>query len=599
MEDQVTISEYLFLRLAQLGAGSVHGVPGDYNLAALDYVTRTGLRWVGNANELNAGYAADAYARVKGIGVLFTPFGPGELSALNAIAGAYAEKAPVVHIVGTPPRWTQKAGTRVHHSLGDGNFSVFADMYKAVTVAQADLSNPATAVDLIDLTLQQCILHSLPVYFTLPADMALVKVPVPTASINVENPDYHKHSEDQAVEVLIANLQNSKRPLLLVDGLTARFRVRQELNQLVRLTGIPTLATPFGNGLVDSSYPNYHGIYHGQAGPDDHFTWVQGCDLVLRFGPLDSDLNTFAFTTLPNAKVTVTFDKFNVHFGEDLKGQVKDHGRQSIKSLLRSLLLRLKDLNLPTPEAFPHNPSSPQELLKIRPLQPDEVKIDQDNFWLRMSEFLKPGDHVMLETGTALHGGLDIALPDDCTVTWSAIWGSIGYMLAGAQGASLAHRELVEQGVKSRGRTILFEGEGSLQMAAQAISDMIRNKLDVTIFILNNNGYTIERLFHGFDEGYNDIQPWRYLEGALYFGAPLTDSHYPVINKRAGTWGELLSALQDPEVQKGKGLTMVEVIMDADDFPTSLRTFGEVYMEKQKKLMKENSIVGKLFLKIP
>lgn len=122
------LGEYLLHGLAQLGLGSIHGVHGDYNLTVLDYLKPTGLHWVGNANELCAGYAADGYARIKGIGALITSFGVGECSAINAIGASFPEKVPVVHIVGTPPRTAQESGACLHHSLGDGNFRAFADM---------------------------------------------------------------------------------------------------------------------------------------------------------------------------------------------------------------------------------------------------------------------------------------------------------------------------------------------------------------------------------------------------------------------------------------------------------------------------------------
>lgn len=129
------LGDYLFRRLAQLGVGSIHGVPGDYNLTVLDYLEPASLHWVGNANKLCAGYAADGYARIKGIGALITSFGVGELSAINAIGASFSEKIPVVHVVDTPPLAAQRSGACLYHSLGDGNFRVFADMYKSVTCA--------------------------------------------------------------------------------------------------------------------------------------------------------------------------------------------------------------------------------------------------------------------------------------------------------------------------------------------------------------------------------------------------------------------------------------------------------------------------------
>jgi len=124
LESPVDVAEYLFTRLHQMGVRSIHGLPGDYNLVALDYIPKLDLKWVGNVNELNAGYAADGYARIKGISALVTTFGVGELSAANAIAGAYSEHVPVVHIVGVPSTISQRDGMLLHHTLGNGNFNV-------------------------------------------------------------------------------------------------------------------------------------------------------------------------------------------------------------------------------------------------------------------------------------------------------------------------------------------------------------------------------------------------------------------------------------------------------------------------------------------
>jgi pyruvate decarboxylase len=176
-------------------------------------------------------------------------------------------------------------------------------------------------------------------------------------------------------------------------------------------------------------------------------------------------------------------------------------------------------------------------MFKNLPAPSDGAIVDQYSFWLLISNFIREGDIVLTETGTASYGGQSVILPDNTTVINSTIWLSIGYMLAAAQGASLAQREMQRDGTRSSGRTILFEGDGSLQMTAQSISDMIRNRLDVTIFVLNNNGYTVERIIHGFDESYNDVQPWRNLEAPNYFGAPKSDPTYPVRTFSAKNWG--------------------------------------------------------------
>jgi len=164
-----------------------------------------------------------------------------------------------------------------------------------------------------------------------------------------------------------------------------------------------------------------------------------------------------------------------------------------------------------------------------------------------------------------------MVLPAHTSLITSCIWLSIGYMLPACQGAALAQREMISEGKRPNGRAILFEGDGSLQMTAQSISDMIRNRVDVTIFLINNDGYVIERWIHGMKAGYNDIQPWRYLEAPSYFGAPRDDPAYPVVTRRAETWGQLSDILAEPALQAGKGMNIVEVMMDREDAPDVLK----------------------------
>jgi pyruvate decarboxylase len=240
----------------------------------------------------------------------------------------------------------------------------------------------------------------------------------------------------------------------------------------------------------------------------------------------------------------------------------------------------------------------PREQLEALPPTGQDEILEQDTFWLRMSKFFRSGDIILTETGTPSVGGRDFVLPPNATLINSSIWLSIGYMLGACAGAALAQREMVAEGLRPPGRTILFEGDGSLQMTAQVFSDMIRNRLDVTVFVVNNDGYTIERWIHGMKAGYNDIQPWRYLDAPNYFGAPMDDPAYPVLTKRAETWGELNAILAEPKVQQGKGLCMIEVIMTKEDAPdvlkklvenVSRRASGE--MERPKGLTHEEKVM--------
>lgn len=175
----LTVGEYLLSRLREAGIGHLFGVPGDYNLQFLDdVITSSEIGWVGCANELNAAYAADGYARCHGAAALLTTFGVGELSALNGVAGSYAEYLPVIHIVGAPATAAARAGLLLHHTLGDGDYRHFMRMSQEVTVAQAILT-PENAVEEIDRLLNAALRERRPVYLYLATDVAVAKSPQP------------------------------------------------------------------------------------------------------------------------------------------------------------------------------------------------------------------------------------------------------------------------------------------------------------------------------------------------------------------------------------------------------------------------------------
>jgi pyruvate decarboxylase len=580
MVEHIDLAEYLFRRLYQLGVRGIHGVPGDYNLTALDYVAPAGLDWVGNCNELNAGYAADGYARVKGIGAVVTAFGVGELSVINAIGGAYAEMAPVIHIVGTPPTSVQNSGACMHHSLGDGNFRIFADMAAKVTVAQANLTHADSAPGEIDRVLGQCLLQSRPVYIELPTDLVSAKVPASLLStpISTAIPQNDEGFEDAEVDLIISKIYAAKQPFIIVDGFTSRYGpdVANLANELVRVTGFPCSTTPFGKGIVDETLPNFHGVYAGIAGKQVYMPWAQSCDLVLRLGPLNSDVNTFGFTTIPDPKVTITFHRDSVEVGN--AGNGGHYKNLHIKGLLQKILDRLDHSRIPKMNPYPDLGNPRQQLSALGAADPQSI-IDQNTFYQRVSTFFREGDIVLSETGTPSVGGRDFVLPKHTQLINSSIWLSIGYMLGAAQGAALAQRELIADGGR-KGRTILFEGDGSLQMTVQEISTMIRNKLDITIFVINNDGYTIERWIHGMEATYNDIAPWRYLKAAEFFGAEENDPKYKVTTRRASTWGELESVLREEEVSNGKGFKMIEVGMTREDAPESLKKLVQTVQKR-------------------
>jgi pyruvate decarboxylase len=578
-----TVAEYLFARLHQLGVRSVYGVPGDYNLALLDYLEPAGLHWAGNCNELNAGYAADGYSRVKGIGALITTFGVGELSAINAIAGAYAEKAPVVHIVGTPSRATQDSRALVHHTLNDGEYRKFAQMHAHVTTAQVNLTDPQTCAAQTDFALEQCLLHSRPVYIEVPEDM----VPILVASARLLTNIGIDHlaqplNATAAISLILSRIYTCKRPMILVDGEIRAFGAVNEVDQLVRRTGWPTWTTIFGKGLSNETLKNNHGIWAGKLSQQHVKKYIQTCDLVLSFGPHHSDTNTYQYSTIPNPDITISFEATEVLVGSTTFRDLP------MKPFLSQLLMKLDSSKLVSVTLA--CPVLDDGAGYVDNAGKSEA-VTHRHFWKTMSSFLKPGDIVLGETGTSAHGSREFVLPTNARYFTAVTWLSIGYMLPAALGASMAQRELYENNSldPEQTRTLLFVGDGSLQVTVQTLSDIIRQKMDIIVFVINNAGYTIERCIHGRSQSYNDVAPWRYLLAPSFFGVDEKDQ-YRAHTYRVATWAELTKVLDNDELKRGKGLHMVEIFMGKEDAPLSLLAL----LDKQKNAEKvvESKIEG-------
>lgn len=580
----VTLAEYLLTRLRQLGVHSIHGVPGDYNLQLLDYVEDLDFHWVSNCNELNAGYAADAYARVKGLGALITTFGVGELSAVNAIAGAYAELAPVIHIVGTPARPIQDSRALIHHTFNDGEFRHFARMHAHVTVAQADLKDPRTCPYLIDSTIQQCIVHSRPVYIEVPVDMVSVPVAAENLQSKIELPEeVTSKDEAAALTLVLERMYNGEHPMILVDGESRAYGILDEIHELVKSTQWPTFTTVFGKSLVDESLPNVHGIWKGSSASEEEKSYVKSCDLILCFGPHFSWTNTYGYTSIPDPAISIVCTSTTVKLQERIFRDLP------AKQFLSTLLTKLDPSKTKQPTSHPTLNKSQQP---PTPQSNTSSPVTQAQFYHSLNPFFRPGDIILAETGTAGHGCRDFHLPSHTVLFKPATWLSIGYTLPATLGAALAQRELHTDGKwhhDSNGdpdspRTILLIGDGSFQMTVQELSTIIRERLNVVIFLINNDGYTIEKCLHGWNREYNNIAKWRYLKALEFLGANgAEDAEYPTPTFSVETWGELEGVLGDEKVRgKGKGtrgLTLVEVVMGQEDAPGMLLEF----LNKQKE----------------
>ena len=536
-----TVSDYLLDRLVSLGATDIFGVPGDFNLQFLDHViAHEQLTWVGNANELNAGYAADGYARVGGIGALVTTYGVGELSSINATAGSYAEHVPVLHIVGAPSKDAQASHLTMHHTLGDGDFSHFIRMASEVSCAVANLEH-ATATAEIDRVLREMMIQKRPGYILLATDVARVEVAPPTGPLEVPK----ALSSPGAVEAFrtdLAEVLAGKQTTVLADLLVHRMGAQANLTELLAATGLPYATLMWGKTLVDESKPAFAGIYAGVVSSARTKDAVEQAEALICAGVTFTDTTTAGFSqNLPENTVF-------------LGAQTAKIGRKTYAPLTLDAALDL------VREVALEVGAAPKELLPWEEETHEDIDMDapltQDVLWSLLSRELSPGNIVVADQGTSFFGMASRRFPENSMFIGQPLWGSIGYTLPAMLGASVADRGA---------RGVLLIGDGSAQLTFQEIGTMLEQKTNPVVVLINNDGYTVERAIHGPTQPYNDIRRynWQLIPAAL--GATEDD----VLMLRVTTAAELLEATALTQTTRDK-LVFLEVMMDKDDVPALL-----------------------------
>lgn len=537
-----TIGDYLLDRLAELGLTELFGVPGDFNLHFLDHVVgHEKIRWVGSANELNAGYSADGYARIRGIGAFLTTYGVGELSAINAVAGSFAESVPVVQIVGAPPKDTQASGRKIHHSLGDGDFKHFARMAAEVTCAQADL-DAATATWEIDRVLRDVVFRRQPGYLMLAKDVALTPAFPPSEPLRTDLTVTTAGAE-AAFEEAVRRFLPGRRAAVLADLLIHRVGAGDQVQELIRESGLPFATLAWGKTLADESDDRFVGIYAGAASPEDVRETVEGAEALITLGVEFTDNTTAGFSTDLDHSRMIEVSRFEARVGDEVFTPI------SLEAALDTIRRALVDLDV---EPMPASPAPVPE-----PGRGDsDAALTQDVLWATLASHLESHNIVAADQGTSYFGMATHRFPADSTFIGQPMWGSIGYTLPALLGAGLADRDR---------RPVLLIGDGSAQLTIQEVGVMVREELPAVIVLVNNDGYTVERVIHGPDEVYNDIPTWDWSLTPAFFGAE-EDSY---LYRRAATEAELVAACRETMEQKDK-LVFIEAVTHRDDIPQLL-----------------------------
>ncbi len=545
-----TVSRYLLHRLHEVGIRHLFGVPGDYVLDFLDEVIASPIQWVGTCNELNAGYAADGYARLNGAGAAVVTYCVGGFSILNAVAGAYAERVPLIVISGAPPARRRESGALVHHLVSD--YYLQLDIFKKVTIDAAILTNPETAPDEIDRVISNGILHKLPVYLEIPVDMAhaACREPSPIAR------PVTLHSDDENLQSCLAAavelLDKACNPIVLVGVETQRFGLGRSLLQCVETLELPFATMLSSKSVLPELHPQFIGIYQGGWSRATVSQQVEASDCLLSLGVWKTDMDTGMFSDHLDPRRMIVAGNGQVRIGD------RDYRDVQLGDFIRGLMTAAR------PRSYLNShPAEPYHFMA--PFVPEESrKLTALRLYERLDAFLDDRMILLAEPGDAFCAALDFHVEEAENFIVQAFYSSIGYCTPAALGVAC---------VRPGKRPVVLTGDGAFQMTAQELSTLIRLRCPAIILLINNDGYLVERMLHE-DGPYNDIQMWNYaaLPAALGGG-----DH--AVGIRVTTEGELDRALASAAAGHDR-LFLIELCLHKLDCSAGLKRLGDGFRNK-------------------
>ncbi|MDO5661978.1 MAG: thiamine pyrophosphate-binding protein [Brachybacterium sp.] len=567
-ETAPTVGRFLATRLVQLGARHLFGLPGDFNLTLLDeMLTQEDLTWVGSTNELNASYAADAYARVgRRLGALVTTYGVGELSAVNGMAGSFAEDVPVLHIAGMPSRASMDQKVPLHHTVLDGDFDHTVRIAAEFSTAHAVLG-PDNAAREIDRVLTAMLTTSKPGYIGIPLDVAAAPI---TEHIDLAAPATAPTRPDALAafeKALVQHVQGT-HATLLVGPRVHRRGLEPVVRRIADLPGVLVASQSASKAVLDEQHPASLGTYLGSTTREERTRdLVDTAQLLIMVGTITSDFTTGFFSHRYDTATAVELGLDTARIGHaHYPGVLLEDSLAALERVVTAAQL---------PEA-PTGPTAMGEAgAKSRgdgaagddvddaddeaPSPGPEDALDQTVLWKRIQDWIAPATTVIAEAGTSFYGALDLHLPEDSDLLGQPVWSSIGYTLPAVLGAGLARPER---------RPVLFIGDGSAQLTISELGLVYRHVPGAVIVLIENRGYTVERCIQSPEAVYQDVLAWDWPAIPAALGAP------QVRTPRARTVGELDAALADIAAQPEQSylLTFDLPVMDA---PRLLRILAE------------------------
>jgi indolepyruvate decarboxylase len=479
-----SVAEFLIERLENAGINHIFGVPGDYILQFIQQVSQTNkIKFVNTTDENHAGFAADAYARVHGIGCVCATYNVGALKLCNAVAGAYAEKSPVLVISGSPGLKERNEDFELHHVVK--GFDNQLKIFKHITCYSVILDDATTAGWKIDQALEMLKKNKQPVYIELPRDIA--DQPIRYDVYRQGTPDEEISDEENIKEALTEItewIKSSKNPVIMAGVQIARFGLGAALVRFAERHNIPMVTTLLSKSTINEHHALFAGVYCGsQTSEESLRKLVDDSDCLMIFGEMLTDM-MLGFQSPKFKKRQMIFCST-----EGLK--VRNHSYADVRFLDVCNKLFKSDIGKKESPKLP-------EKRKSEPFIPNDTNITTARFFEKINSILTDKMAIVADIGECLFGAAELTVSHNHFIS-PAFYCSMGPAIPGALGLQLAKPNL---------RPIVLVGDGAFQMSVTELSTILEHKLNPIVFILNNQGYTTERFI--LDGDFNNIRNWDY-----------------------------------------------------------------------------------------
>ena len=537
----MSIGAYLIKRLQDYGIRDVFGIPGDYILTFYGLLENSPIRVIGCTREDCAGFAADAYARVSGMGALCVTYCVGGLSVCNSIAGAYAEKSPVVLISGAPGLSERVNNPLLHHKVRD--FRTQADVFEKLCIAGTELDDPVVAFREIDRVLDMAARYKRPVYIELPRDMVDV-VPHISYSYHPEKTDVDALVLAEAADEAASLLAAAKKPIIIAGVEIHRFGLQDKVVALADRYGLPIAATLLGKSVISETHPLYIGLYEGAMGHEEVTKFVEESDCVLLLGAFMTDLNLGIFTAQldPARCIYVTSEQLRIrhhHYHHvPLEGFLDQLLSRKLKVVRRDIPVQLK------PQRAEYELRGGDALTIRRIIARLDQQIDDETI-------------VIADIGDSLFAATELTTHQRTEFISPAYYTSMGFSVPAALGALTA---------RPQSRVLVICGDGAFQMTGMELSTIVRRGHAPIVIVLDNKGYGTERFLHPGDWDFNNVHPWRYHELPRLLGG---GKGYEV-----RTEGEFDAALNKAWADR-KGMSLIQAHLPLNDASDALKRLTE------------------------